>query len=99
MTSPRSIVDVRRAQDRAKTEISWLDSKHSFSFGGHYDPDNTHHGLLLVNNDDNVSPGTGFDAPGDCGDGERGARRRVEEARGGGGAGVGGRKLDFFNEQ
>jgi len=61
MTSPRSIVDVRRAQDRAKTEISWLDSKHSFSFGGHYDPDNTHHGLLLVNNDDIVSPGTGFD--------------------------------------
>ena len=61
MTSPRSIVDVRCAQDRAKTEISWLDSKHSFSFGGHYDPDNTHHGLLLVNNDDIVIPGTGFD--------------------------------------
>ena len=39
----------------------WLDSKHSFSFGSHYDPDNTHHGLLLVNNDDIVKPGTGFD--------------------------------------
>ena len=54
-------VDVRRADDRAKTKISWLDSKHSFSFGDHYDPDNTHHGLLLVNNDDIVNPGTGFD--------------------------------------
>jgi quercetin 2,3-dioxygenase len=54
-------VDIRRADDRAKTRISWLDSKHSFSFGGHYDPDNTHHGLLLVNNDDIVTPGRGFD--------------------------------------
>ncbi|MEV6656676.1 pirin family protein [Nocardia fluminea] len=44
-----------------KTRIPWLDSKHSFSFGEHYDPDNTHHGLLLVNNEDVVLPGEGFD--------------------------------------
>src|SRR4030081_2720830 len=54
-------VDIRRADDRAKTKISWLGSKHSFAFGGHYDPTNTHHGLLLVNNDDIVKPGTGFE--------------------------------------
>lgn len=54
-------VDIRPAADRAATRISWLDSKHSFSFGGHYEPDNTHHGLLLVNNDDRVAPGNGFD--------------------------------------
>ncbi|HWC35293.1 MAG TPA: pirin family protein [Mycobacteriales bacterium] len=54
-------IDVRRAGDRAQTRISWLDSKHSFSFGPHYDPSNTHHGLLLVNNDDIVAPGTGFE--------------------------------------
>src|SRR3954454_1329753 len=54
-------VDIRRAEDRAKTKIAWLDSKHSFSFGSHYEPENTHHGLLLVNNDDIVKPGTGFD--------------------------------------
>lgn len=54
-------IDVRRAADRAATKISWLDSKHSFSFGGHYDPSNTNHGLLLVNNDDIVTPGQGFD--------------------------------------
>nr|WP_239542894.1 pirin-like bicupin family protein [Micromonospora terminaliae] len=41
--------------------MSWLDSKHSFSFSRHYDPANTHHGLLLVNNDDVVHPGTGFE--------------------------------------
>jgi len=54
-------VDVRRAAERDATTLRWLDSHHSFSFGGHYDPANTHHGLLLVNNDDIVSPGTGFD--------------------------------------
>ena len=54
-------VDVRRADDRFKTGIGWLDSKHSFSFSRHWDPDNTHHGLLLVNNDDIVLPGTGFE--------------------------------------
>ncbi|MFE0465478.1 pirin family protein [Kitasatospora sp. NPDC058965] len=54
-------VDVRRAADRSATTIDWLDSKHSFSFGGQYDPANTHHGLLLVNNDDRVRPGSGFE--------------------------------------
>jgi len=54
-------VDIRRAADRFDTELGWLDSHHSFSFGGHYDQDNTHHGLLLVNNDDTVLAGTGFE--------------------------------------
>jgi hypothetical protein len=53
-------VDVRRARDRFHTKIDWLDSWHSFSFGGHHDPDNTRHGLLLVNNDDRVAGGGGF---------------------------------------
>src|SRR3954468_12234789 len=55
------IVDVRPAESRYKTEIEWLDSRHSFSFGHHWHADNTHHGLLLVNNDDIVDPGSGFD--------------------------------------
>jgi redox-sensitive bicupin YhaK (pirin superfamily) len=55
-------VQIRRAADRAATTTSWLNSRHSFSFGDHYDPDNTHHGLLLVNNDDIVGPAAGFDA-------------------------------------
>jgi redox-sensitive bicupin YhaK (pirin superfamily) len=53
-------IDVRRAADRFATRIGWLDSKHSFSFGPHYDPDNVGHGLLLVNNDDIVRAGSGF---------------------------------------
>lgn len=56
-----STVDIRRAEDRFKSNFGWLDSKHSFSFGHHFDQTNTHHGLLLVNNDDIVDPGTGFD--------------------------------------
>lgn len=54
-------LDVRRAQDRFSTDWGWLDSKHSFSFGQHYDPGNTHFGLLLVSNDDRVLAGTGFE--------------------------------------
>jgi redox-sensitive bicupin YhaK (pirin superfamily) len=54
-------VDLRRAADRFSTRIGWLDSSHSFSFGHHRDPANTHFGLLLVNNDDVVAPGTGFE--------------------------------------
>ncbi|HEX9258970.1 MAG TPA: pirin family protein [Acidimicrobiales bacterium] len=53
-------IDVRRAASRPHTRISWLDSRHSFSFGHHYDPANMGHGLLIVNNDDRVSAGTGF---------------------------------------
>jgi quercetin 2,3-dioxygenase len=53
-------VDVRRRHERFHTRAGWLDSHHSFSFGRHYDPDNTHHGLLLVSNDDVVQAGTGF---------------------------------------
>ncbi len=54
------MIDVRPAESRFKTKISWLDSKHSFSFGQHYDPANRGHGLLLVSNDDWVQAGTGF---------------------------------------
>ncbi len=60
-TALQPSVDVRHAADRYRTGIAWLDSRHSFSFGRHYDAGNTHHGLLLVNNDDRVKAGTGFE--------------------------------------
>jgi len=56
-----SSVDIRRGSDRGASRTEWLDSRHSFSFAGYYDPENTHHGLLLVNNDDWVAPAAGFD--------------------------------------
>ncbi|MFC4586105.1 pirin family protein [Sphaerisporangium corydalis] len=60
-TIKRPGVDIRRASERFATKIDWLDSKHSFSFGHHQDRRNTHHGVLLVNNDDIVTPGSGFE--------------------------------------
>ncbi len=54
-------IDVRRKDQQFHTRAGWLDSRHCFSFGYHYDPSNTHHGLLLVSNDDVVKPFTGFD--------------------------------------
>ena len=60
-TQLEPVVEVRRAGERPKTNLGWLSSKHSFSFGNHFDPRNTHHGLLLVSNDDTVQAGTGFE--------------------------------------
>jgi quercetin 2,3-dioxygenase len=53
-------MDIRRGDERFHTRAGWLDSYHSFSFADHYDPKNTHHGLLLVSNDDIIQAGTGF---------------------------------------
>src|SRR6202012_3327779 len=61
LTQVSATVEIRRADHRAVTTTSWLQSRHSFSFGDHYDPANTHHGVLLVNNDDTVHPASGFD--------------------------------------
>ena len=53
--------EIRRADQRFRTRTEWLDSRHSFSFGPHYDPANTHFGLLMVNNEDIVAAGRGYD--------------------------------------
>jgi quercetin 2,3-dioxygenase len=55
-----SAITVRRAAERFHTQIDWLDSWHSFSFGEFFDPKNTHHGLLRVLNDDVIAAGGGF---------------------------------------
>jgi redox-sensitive bicupin YhaK (pirin superfamily) len=54
------VIQLVPAPARLHTQIEWLDSWHSFSFGEHYDPTNTHHGLLLVSNDDLIAAGRGF---------------------------------------
>jgi quercetin 2,3-dioxygenase len=53
-------IDIRAASSRFHTDIGWLDSWHSFSFGQHHDPANVGHGLLIVSNDDRVAPAGGF---------------------------------------
>ena len=51
---------ITRSDERMHTDIDWLNSRHSFSFGGHYDPERMGFGPLRVVNDDIVAPGKGF---------------------------------------
>ena len=53
--------DIHRNGDRFRTTAPGLDSRHAFSFGPHYDPDNLGFGPLLVSNEDRLDPGTGFE--------------------------------------
>lgn len=50
----------RKATERGRTKLDWLDSKHSFSFGNYYDPQFTSFSCLRVMNDDIIAPGGGF---------------------------------------
>ncbi len=51
---------IRRGSDRARSRTEWLDSRHSLSFGSHYDPDDTSFGPLLAHNEDLLQPGPGY---------------------------------------
>ncbi|MHB9041730.1 MAG: pirin family protein [Melioribacteraceae bacterium] len=54
------MIDIKKSNERGHTQIDWLDSYHSFSFGEYYDPSNIHFGPLRVMNDDTIQPGEGF---------------------------------------
>ena len=48
------------AESRGTTNLGWLHSRHSFSFGDYYDPERIHFGALRVINDDMIAPGQGY---------------------------------------
>jgi len=54
------MITVRPAAERLRTNIGWLDSRHTFSFGEHYDPRCMGYRALRVINEDRVAPGKGF---------------------------------------
>jgi hypothetical protein len=54
------MITIRQAQQRGKTELAWLRSSHSFSFGDYLDPDFMGFRSLRVINEDIVAPGAGF---------------------------------------
>ena len=54
------MIKLRRNNDRGHTKLNWLDSRHTFSFGDYYDPQNMGFSDLRVINEDRVDPGAGF---------------------------------------
>ncbi|MBB1244176.1 pirin family protein [Streptomyces durbertensis] len=57
------MLQVQRAGDRypGGDPAAGIDTRHAFSFSGHYDPDNTGFGLLVACNEERLAPGAGFD--------------------------------------
>jgi len=51
---------LHKASTRGHANHGWLDSYHTFSFSGYYNPERVHFGALRVLNDDTVSGGMGF---------------------------------------
>ncbi len=51
----------RPSSERGQSAASGRDSRHAFSFGGHYDPQWMGFGPLRVLNEDRLDPGAGFD--------------------------------------
>lgn len=60
MTVTQSNIEFRPGTSRGETNFRWLQSKHSFSFGHYYDPQNNSYRSLRVINDDIIAGGGGF---------------------------------------
>ena len=53
-------MEIHRSGERLVTDTEGRVTRHSLSFGSHYDPDNLRFGLLVCHNDDLVQPGAGY---------------------------------------
>lgn len=54
------MLTIRRSAERGVTDLGWLYSRHTFSFGRYHDPEHLGVSALRVMNDDQVQPGAGF---------------------------------------
>ncbi|QEU70111.1 pirin family protein [Streptomyces galilaeus] len=56
-------MDVRRADERypGGDPAAGIETRHTFSFGPHYDPGNLRFGALIACNEERLAPGAGFD--------------------------------------
>ncbi|MGW6918434.1 pirin family protein [Kitasatospora sp. NPDC054939] len=57
----RPRADLRRTAERRRSAPEeGVETRHAFSFAGHYDPRNTHFGALLACNEELIAPGAGY---------------------------------------
>ncbi|MFC7793941.1 pirin family protein [Streptomyces cinereoruber] len=57
------MIRIQRADERypGGDPAAGIDTRHAFSFGPHYDPDNLRFGSLIACNEERLAPGAGFD--------------------------------------
>jgi len=53
--------DIRRADDRFRSDGDGISTWHSFSYGAHYDPDNVGFGPLIAINTERIDAGRGYE--------------------------------------
>jgi len=54
------MIEIRPSKERGHNQLSWLDSRFTFSFDQYYDPEHVQFRSLRVINEDRVAPGAGF---------------------------------------
>lgn len=57
----RSPVELKRSGERFLTRGEGTSTRHSFSYGSHYDPDDIGFGQLIAINDESVEPAMGYE--------------------------------------